>query len=100
MKKRKRLQTIGSFIATIKTGKNLQKRRLLEEILQFQFLAEPINPDWPINAKTRKRLIDAIQMRAMERAKKSLDLGDFKDVAQLWQKAALDIVLKIKQLAY
>lgn len=97
--KRKKLETIGTVIAAVGSGRSLQKRLLLQEICQFQFRSEPVCPDWPVNNETVKTLINAVLLRAMERAEKSLDLGNYKDVAKKWERAASSIVCRVKELA-
>lgn len=94
--KAKRFETIGVLVEVIKEDFNFQKNLLLEEVCKFQFRAEPVCHDWPVNAETILTLINAVLLRASERAKTSSDLGF--GTPKCWDTAGSEVVADIRRL--
>ena len=92
------VKTIGDVIALFGSC-NDQTKLLLQEVCQFQYRAEPIRPEWPVNRQTLKTLSGAVRERSMERADRSLELGNYRDIAKMWDQTALEIVTKVKKIA-
>ena len=93
------VKTIGDIIALFGSCDDPTKL-LLEEVCQFQHRAEPIRREWPVNSGTVDALATAVLHRSSERAVKSLKLGEFHDIAEMWDKTALEIVTKIRKLTF